>query len=762
MRITEYDQCIKSIYQYLAKEDYSVRILNLMSSDEIKRFKQQFGTSAAVHWDVSDFCLKSDLPEMDRFWNDLANAQTELPIILYGFTSFLKLQGNEKMERFLNDFLNFSRRGKTILLSYQCKYWLEQIKSQKINRLIYSTKGNMAPYPQVTFRSPELSKKNRQGEINGLKNLAKHLEESSADHFVVITNKKTSDFPNSLLLLNDENNFYDAVLDVDPVLGSIPEQFGKDEFWKQLLGDLEKNGRSFQKFVEKTIGTTGNLALSMDHWNTFDDYQRWIYFLALKIYGVNNNWCLKAAVDKSDSPEKLMREIYRSILSLDPGNKNFWHQYNIRRRILSSFDPENHDAQDFALMVRSYGKSALYFLSDSSIFEKEVVFENLDQYGEEYEPDELKGILGHIYPELQTYLDDYPLNHGLYDSYFKMYRYQKVINSLLPEFEDVVEEQAVKHDFIMLPARSEIIYQQDYENSEIYFMDAMGVEFLGFLSAKCHDLNLQMKVKLCKAELPSDTPHNKGFVADLKNNGITIFENDELDHLKHGKNKTYDYAISKLPIHMMEEFNILSTVLRQVSKKLSGNEIKKIFLIPDHGSSRMAMIKPNPATIPMETSGEHGGRNCSWHSGMPKMEKAIIENDKYSMANYDRFKGGHLSGVELHGGASIEEVVIPFITIQLQGIRYEIDLKTPIVTVSFKKKGELRFSSNVHLDNVQVRFQGELLPAVPDGTNTFIAAFNKKPRPGDYTFDVLSEGNVIAEDIAFKVESEMGKEKDLF
>lgn len=762
MRTMGYDQCARTIYQYLSKEDNAVRILNLMQPDETKRFKQQFGTSATVSWDISDFCVKSDMPEMDKFWNDLANAPTEPPILIYGFTSLLKLQGNEAIERFLNEYLSLSRYGKTILITYQCKYWLELIKTPKLERLIYSTNGNIMPYPTITFRSNELSKKSGTGEINGLKQLARHMEESSSEYFVVITDRRSSDFPNSLFLLNDENSIYDAVVNVDSVLKSIPESDGNDEFWKRLLNDLEKNGKSFQNLVDKTIGTTGNLTLSMDHWNTFDNYQRWILFLALKIYGVNNNWGLKAAIEKSNSPEKLPREIYRSILALNPADKDYWNQYDVRRKLLSNFDAENHDAQDFVMLVRSNGKEGLCYLSDSSIFEKEMIFESLDRYGEEYELVELKEILEHIYPELLAYLDDYPLHNELFDSYFRKYKYQKVINKLLPEFETVVEEQAISHDFIMLPTRAEIIDQQDYEKSEVYFMDAMGTEFLGFISAKCHELNLQMQVQLCKVELPSDTTHNKGFVTDMRNNGLIVHENDDLDHLKHGKNKTYDYATSKLPIHLIEEFRILSTVLRQVSKKLSGNEIKKIYLIPDHGSSRMAMIKTNPDTIPMETTGEHGGRNCAWHNGMPKMEKAIIENDYYSMANYDRFKGGHITGVELHGGATLEEVVIPFITIQLQNITYEIDLKTPIVLVSFKKKGELRFSSNVHLDNVQVRFQDELLSAISDGTNLFVVAFNKKPRPGNYTFDVLSDGNVIAENIAFKVQSEMGKEKELF
>ncbi len=758
-----YDLCVQRIYQYLNKEDHSVRILNLMTSDEIKHFKQRFGVSAYIRWDVSDFCVKSDLPEMDKFWNDLKNVPDEKPIIIYGFTSLLKLFGNESIIRFLSDFLSLSRSGKTILVSFQGQYWLKEIRSPKLQRLIYSTTGNTTPYPEVTFRSPELAKKSGNAEIFGLRNLARHMEESTAEQFIIVTDRKTSDFPNSLLLLKDENNFYDAVTNIDPVLQTIPESFADDDFWKHLLSDLEMNGKSVQKFVDNSIGTTGNLAISMGHWNSFDSYQRKIYFLAMKLYGVNNNWSLKTAVEKTDTPNDLVREIYRSIQSLNPYDKNYWRDYDIRRKILGSFNPENHDAQDFVLHIRSCGKEGLYFLSDSSVFEKEMVFEILDRYGDEFEFDELKNILRHVYPELLAYLDDYPLNNNLYNSYFRMYKYQKVINRLLPEFEEIVEDQAIKHDFIMLPTRSEIIAQQDYDKSEVYFMDAMGTESLGYLAAWCRDLELQMLVKLCKAELPSDTIHNKGFVTELRNDGVTVYENDELDHLKHGKNKTYDYSVSKLPLYLIEEFKILSTVMRQVSKKLSGNEIQKIYLIPDHGSSRMAMIKNDPKTVEMETSGDHGGRNCSYHDGMPKMEKAIIENGKYSMTNYDRFKGGRFSGVELHGGAAIEEVVIPFVTIQLKGINYEIELLTPVLTISFKDKGTIRISSNVYLDQVQIRLNGELFDALPDGINTFKVPLQVKLKTDkDYSFDVLTNGNEIKSGLTFHVQSKMGKERDMF
>lgn len=763
MKITTYEECVRLVYHYLAKDDSHVRIVNLMTQDEVKRFKQNFGTSANLSWDVTRYCLKSDLPEVDRLWNDLAEAPKDKPVFLYGFTTILKVLGVEKLRRFLKDFLFVSRQGHTVLIAFQCRQWLQEIQDPKAERLIYSSDQPVLANPVITLRSPELPEKYGNAPINGLNRLPLQTEESEKNNFVVITERTSKDFPNSLFLLNDENSFYDETCRADHALSIIREECGSEEYWSRLLGDITENGNSFSRLIENRIGTPGNLALSMDHWNSFDGYYRWLYFIALKLYGAAGNWCLQTASEKADSPEKLVREIYRSILSLSPSDKDFRAKYAVRRKLLSSLDPENHDAQDFTLLIRSREKEGLFFLSDGSIFEKEMVFELLDRYGGSYSVEELREILGFVYPDLLNYLQDYPLNDPLFDRYFSLYKYQKVINKLVPEFEALVEEQAVQHDFILkLPSRAEILDRIDFDRSEVFFMDAMGTEYLGFIAARCRDLSLRMRMKLCKAELPSDTPHNKGFVAELKNNGIPVYENDELDKLKHGKNKAYDYSLTKLPIHMLKEFDILATVVRQTSKKLSTNEIRTIYLIPDHGSSRPAMIKQDPQIIAMETAGEHGGRNCAWHTGMPQMERAVIEDNTYCMANYDRFKGSHISGVELHGGAAIEEVVIPVIAIELQKVSYEITLLTPVVSVSFKKKGEIRFSSNVHLENVQVRFEGELLPAEPDGENRFKASFTKKPKPGNYSIDVLADGSIAAENLSVTIQNEAAKERDLF
>ncbi|MBR6012948.1 MAG: hypothetical protein IK062_04090 [Selenomonadaceae bacterium] len=50
------------------------------------------------------------------------------------------------------------------------------------------------------------------------------------------------------------------------------------------------------------------------------------------------------------------------------------------------------------------------------------------------------------------------------------------------------------------------------------------------------------------------------------------------------------------------------------------------------------------------------------------------------MADYDRFAGGRLASVEVHGGATLEEILIPVIEFSLKNIENEIKSATEEIT----------------------------------------------------------------------------------
>ena len=68
----------------------------------------------------------------------------------------------------------------------------------------------------------------------------------------------------------------------------------------------------------------------------------------------------------------------------------------------------------------------------------------------------------------------------------------------------------------------------------------------------------------------------------------------------------------------------------------------------------------------MNSAGEHGGRCCPINALNEKPDCATEENGWWVLANYDRFAGGRLASVEVHGGVTLEEILVPVIEFALQ------------------------------------------------------------------------------------------------
>ena len=92
---------------------------------------------------------------------------------------------------------------------------------------------------------------------------------------------------------------------------------------------------------------------------------------------------------------------------------------------------------------------------------------------------------------------------------------------------------------------------------------------------------------------------------------------------------------------------------------------KKFVIASDHGASRLAVIHRQEEKYETDTKGEHSGRCCKKFDDYD-LPYAIPEGDYLVLADYGRFKGSRAANVEVHGGASLEEVVIPIISLTLK------------------------------------------------------------------------------------------------
>lgn len=158
-----------------------------------------------------------------------------------------------------------------------------------------------------------------------------------------------------------------------------------------------------------------------------------------------------------------------------------------------------------------------------------------------------------------------------------------------------------------------------------------------------------------RCNLPSVTELNKDFLQGRNVAGEVL----DLDTLKH-ENRTY-------PENILGEPEILSSLKEKIRRAL--NVHKKIILCADHGTSRLAVLARQSefdTAYPAENRKVYkSGRFAEALPNDTKNFPTALEYDgKIIFADYSRFTQKGASGNEIHGGATLEEILVPVISIE--------------------------------------------------------------------------------------------------
>ena len=171
------------------------------------------------------------------------------------------------------------------------------------------------------------------------------------------------------------------------------------------------------------------------------------------------------------------------------------------------------------------------------------------------------------------------------------------------------------------------------------------------------------------------------------------------------------------------------------------------------------MINEEECKWEMSSKGLHSGRCCPCSDIDNKPEYATKENEFWVLANYDRFKGSRKASVEVHGGASLEEVIVPIIEIELLDKKISISNLTPVTTTSYKKNAEIILFSTSSLKNVSIRLLEQRYVAEPIGNQKYRVIFEDIKKTGKYIADVCEGDNLIGQ-IEFEIQRESAKTQD--
>lgn len=744
----------KRIERYLRSDDTRPRIVNFQDRASLIAFRDHFNVGNAVFKTPSEYSKLDEDPMTENLYAEIQSLKGNL--FLIGFTSQLRLKGRDALHQFITQIAHITlKAGKLILVCFGCVDML-YFDDTRIQGLVYSADDATSTLPQLRFVGDGIPISNSQKVTRGIDRIGLLVETVNADTLVIRTKKFARDYPNSMLHIEELVDAYAALCDIDPVTTRLDKVLGKVEQWTFALNEVTSNG-SWNSMVTHLFGSVYSLELPVAQWDRFTDDMQWLYFISLKLFGSKKNWCLNQAAGVASSPKDMVRKIYRSILDENRHSPTFIKRYRERKQLLQQmFDVEDDtEVIDYIQVTKQHKKDAIRYLTNNTKLEKEAIINLISVYAEEYAPQELKDILMEVYPDLAAYLEAYsfPGNTWL-DAYFTEYRYSKVLNRISPELREMAQQQAVNHDFLKLLPRIAVVDSIPKDGTFLFFVDAMGVEFIPYIVQKCRKYDLKLTVTVSHCELPSLTRCNKDFFESYPpEQRAKVSELDDIIH--HGK-ENYDYQVTKTPLHLIRELEIIDEVLRNARTRLLSGNSTRVLLVADHGTTRMAVINEHIIDIDVNSKGTNGGRVCEYTEAVKSVPCAIPEGSYYILASYDRFKGGQPANVEAHGGATLEEVIVPVITLSMPTEEIEVQVEPKIIEYSFKQQPILKLFSKTILINVSVMINGKWYEADTsvDGQNfSFTLAGLKK---GQYVAALYANGSEVAAELTFELRSKAG------
>ena len=125
------------------------------------------------------------------------------------------------------------------------------------------------------------------------------------------------------------------------------------------LQEVGKCG-SWGTLITNLFNVPSNLSLIAGNWKKFNQTQKWLYFISLKLNGAGTNWCLNQAVKNADSENKLLRQVYRSILNIEHTDLSYWDKYSERKMLIDSLGGSDEEVIDYLQMLKSKEADGLY------------------------------------------------------------------------------------------------------------------------------------------------------------------------------------------------------------------------------------------------------------------------------------------------------------------------------------------------------------------------------------------------------------------
>lgn len=707
MKTIATNEAIENIRTYLSSDNAYPYFVVVNGSKEYGLIMNKFASLKKIR--ISSYCNADSYPNIDSFCDSIANTSGKDCLVL-GIGEYITCGGNTDVLNRIKNMIS----PHTVVLCRGIRQEISRMNSsdKKFNARRFCCIESELDYSIIATDYT----------------IEKHVNEGYKSLLMCLEDGKMGDiYVRTSLDINPSRAIrtpYDAIRAKNPHF-DIPESSLDENLWEEFYHDDDLSG-----------------IYELLDWRTF---------LKLKLDPPQHNSYLRAVIDASTDYLSYKKNTYELILSYPTRSKEYKTFYPLRKELLKN--ESGMEINSYLVKTKQKDLNRLFYLTDNTEEERYEIVKEIAA------SDAIPKELVDIYPELSDYLCQYPFtcsNGELFTEYFDQYKKNKLLNKITPEFLDKVIDYSIdgNRKYNVLPTRGSLVEKLDNEKNELIWIDALGVEYLGYIQRKCANLGLKLEVKIGRSVLPSLTDINKAFYDDWKG---PKQQTKRLDEIKHKGESRFNYeGDGKLPIHIVAELEVINEALRRAKQELLQEKVRKVVIASDHGASRLAVINEHENKHALsDTTGKHSGRCCPQSETDERPESATAENGFWVLANYDRFKGGRKASVEVHGGATLEEVLVPVIVLTLVDSGITLENLTPTVWSSYDENPVLEVFCASKIDVLKLRVNNVTYEAtkITDVKYKFVLTEHKSS--GTYFAEVLDSDTIIG-NIEFDIQKRSG------
>ena len=304
---------------------------------------------------------------------------------------------------------------------------------------------------------------------------------------------------------------------------------------------------------------------------------------------------------------------------------------------------------------------------------------------------------------------------------------------------ELTQKAARKKHFFSFETRLGSFEKLVRPNEPVIWFDGLGLEWMGLIKGIVSEYkDVRMDFQPVRVNLPSVTSTNM-----TDDEGTQKFR--QLDQMAH----SYDYTF---PDNFLKEIEYVSSSFRTIIEGLGPKQ--SLLVTSDHG---LTLAGFNNETIKglSDVKPQHWGRDAefenSWSGSELSKDHFISDGNRLFLATHGRLFGGAGVRGQIHGGATLEEALVPIIRLtRIAETRTGVVAQPPEIIESKIRldrhgDGVLRFKVFGDPKTVHVRIANRRLHATPAGDETWevkLGGFNAGPMEGHIEQDGSYAGSI--------------------